>query len=363
MRAKYRLIPALLLATMTLSSCALLPEEEVPKAAPLIRTYEREEFETAFVQREDLIVTQKISCTYVPVQKETLSFALGGEYIDEILVQVGDSVKKGDVLAQLRLNDMEERIAQTEDAIAQTQLRLKRLDAQEEIDLRRCAIQNAKRSSAEQKEAAETVRESYAASRQEIEDALYLKEVTLASLKKELAERQIIAPFDGTITYAMKVKDGDMSVFGHTAVTIADSTLSLFRAETDYWDRFQTGDAAEIIVGKNTYQATVASEQELGIAETEKIAGDSAYVYFRLDEPSFELESGDRGTIELVLDQRLNVLTVPKEAVSTAGERSIVYYQREDGMKAYKEVEVGVTFNRRTEIISGLSEGESVIVD
>ena len=363
MRAKYRLIPALLAATMLLSSCALLPEEEVPQAAPLIRSYEREAFQTAFVQREDLILTQKISCTYVPVQKETLSFALGGEYIDEVLVQVGDSVKAGDVLAQLRLDNIKERIAQTQSEIVQTQLRLKQLNAQEKIALRRSEIENAQRTAEEKQEASEKLEETFAARRQSISDTLYLKEVTLEALQKDLAERQIIAPFDGTITYTAKIKDGDMSVFGYTVVTVADSTLSLFRAETEYWSSFAPGDAAEIAVSKAVYQATVVDEAELGITPGEKVEGKKAYVYFKLDEPSFELESGDRGSVTLVLDERLDVLTVPKDAVSTAGDRSIVYYQREDGMKAYKVVEVGITVNRRTEIISGLSEGESVIVD
>jgi hypothetical protein len=63
-----------------------------------------------------------------------------------------------------------------------------------------------------------------------------------------------------------------------------------------------------------------------------------------------------------VLDERLNVLYVPAKAVSTANDEPIVYYLREDGMKAYKYVEPGVTINNRTEIISGLTEGESVIV-
>ena len=363
MRATYRLIPALLLATMCLSSCALLPEEETPKAAPLIRTYERETFNTAFVQREDLIVTQKIAVTYVPVQRETLSFALGGEIIDEVLVQVGDSVKKGDVLARLRLDDLEERIGSAQTQLRETQLRIRQLDALEELALRRCALENASESAAQRQKAAEAVKEDYAARRQGLEDARDLGEIALKALEEDLAERQILAPFDGTVTYALKPKEGEMSVFGHTVVTVADSTLSLFRGETELWDRFRPGDGVEIAVKQSTYPATVVDEEALGIAAAEKIAGKKAYVYFQLDEPTFELERDDRGTVTLVLDERLDVLTVPQSAVSTAGGRSIVYYQREDGMKAYKQVEVGVTFNRRTEIISGLSEGESVIVD
>lgn len=363
MRAKYRLIPVLMLTASLLSSCALLPEEEVPKAAPLIRTYEREAFETAFVQREDLILTQKVSCTYVPVQRETLSFALGGEYVDEVFVQVGDAVQKGDVLAQLRLNNIEERIAQARTQVKEIQLRLSNLDATHELDVRRCEIRNEKATDEVKREALEALEESYTKNRRSIEDSLYLKQVTLSTLEKQLAERQIVAPFDGTVTYTAKFKDGEMSAFGHTVVTVADSTLSLFRGETGYWSNFKPGDEYSIAVSKKAYDAVVVTEEELGIASSEKIEGEKAYVYFKLKEPTFELESGDRGTVELVLDERFDVLSIPQEAVSTAGEQSIVYYQREDGMKAYKTIEVGITVGKRVEVISGLEEGDLVIVD
>lgn len=47
----------------------------------------------------------------------------------------------------------------------------------------------------------------------------------------------------------------------------------------------------------------------------------------------------------------------------SASGQPIVYYQDEEGMKAYKAVETGLTANKQTEIVSGLMEGESIIVD
>ena len=79
-------------------------------------------------------------------------------------------------------------------------------------------------------------------------------------------------------------------------------------------------------------------------------------------QPSFELKDGDTGTLEIVLDERLDVLHVPQKAVSAADGKPIIYYLREDGMKAYRYVETGKTINARTEILSGLEAGEYVIV-
>jgi len=96
------------LCVMSLSSCALLPEEETFKTAPIIKTYEVESYELAYVTRTDLIKSVKITCTYMPVQSEKLSFAVGGEYVDEIFVQPGEHVVKGQLLGQLNLDGVED---------------------------------------------------------------------------------------------------------------------------------------------------------------------------------------------------------------------------------------------------------------
>jgi len=84
-------------------------------------------------------------------------------------------------------------------------------------------------------------------------------------------------------------------------------------------------------------------------------------VYLKLKNPSFEMEDGAKGSVVLVLDSREDVLMLGQGAVSEINGQSIVYYQKEDGMKGYKEIETGLIANRMVEIISGLEEGEMVI--
>ena len=110
-------------------------------------------------------------------------------------------------------------------------------------------------------------------------------------------------------------------------------------------------------------EAVVTDEETLGIEKKEKIADKIAPVYLVLSEPNFQLEDGDYGYYTLVLDERYDVLHVSKDAISYAGERPIVYYVRPDGMKAFKTVEIGITVDDRIEIISGLEEGEQIIIN
>lgn len=362
MRRKYLFLGLLLVLCCCLSACQLLPEEEAPKTAPLLRTYTRATYNTDKVIRETLIKKQSMSCKYVPVQTAGLSFEVGGEYIDEIFVQTGSFVEAGELLAQLRLEDMLEQIKNVKLQIEEINLRLGHLDALEDIALRRCEIEEGSQGLAALRKAQDQVKEDFIGRRKSYEDSLTLKQITLETLEEKLAQRQIYAPFTGTVTYVRKYDDGARSVKGERILTLSDSTMSIFRMETEYWHHFRPGDEVEITVSKQNYVAIVASEEELGLPVTEKKEGKKAVVYLRLKEPAFDLEDGDAGRFDLILQVWEDVLTVPSTAVSSAGDQPIVYYVRQDGTRGYKTIEIGETVNRRTIVLSGLEEGDEIIV-
>lgn len=345
-----------------LSSCSLLPEEEALRTAPLLKTYERETFELAFAERADMTLSQRVSCTYVPVQVEALRFSVGGEYFDEIYASVGDNVVPGQLLAQLRLDGVQERIEACQAAVDRLTMLLTHLEEDRALALSACAIRGEGLGRDELAESVAAVNERYDADKRSLSDQLYVQNITLTELVKERAKRQLRPSIGGTVTYVRRVSDGELSVAGDRVITVADSTMSLFRAETDLWSRFSEGDSFEIVVGKASYEAVVAGEASLGLPAQEKIEGKKAYVYLTLKTPTFDLEDGDRGTLTLILDERLNALTVPEDAIAIANGQTIVYYQTEDGMKAYKPVTTGLKAQSRVEILEGLAEGEAVIV-
>ena len=67
------------------------------------------------------------------------------------------------------------------------------------------------------------------------------------------------------------------------------------------------------------------------------------------------------GRFQVIYDERDSVLLAPVEAVTIEDGRASVYVVQED--EAYqREVEVGYRNNGKFEIVSGLSEGERVVV-
>ena len=75
-----------------------------------------------------------------------------------------------------------------------------------------------------------------------------------------------------------------------------------------------------------------------------------------------DIQAGSGGHMNVTVDSRSQVLTLPKKAVYTAGARRFVYVQGEDGFPEVRWVETGLEDDSLVEITGGLSEGEDVIM-
>ena len=67
-------------------------------------------------------------------------------------------------------------------------------------------------------------------------------------------------------------------------------------------------------------------------------------------------------TPNLHLDQKENIPSVPVQALSHSGERTTVFVVNPDGMLEERTVQVGIQTSSDAEIVSGLKEGEQVVV-
>ncbi|NLG24329.1 MAG: hypothetical protein GX558_03170 [Clostridiales bacterium] len=360
---KRMLVAAIALGAALLTACSLIPREEELRAAPLIPAYSSESFKLVAVVRGDLVLSKKLSLTYVPVKTETLKFFVGGEYYDEVFVATGDVVQKGDLLAQLKIDGMQDAIDQAQLQLKSLQLQRTQLREDRALAERRLGIEGRRMTPEQLAEAQADQKKDFDRREQSLADAIHIQEIQLAEKTDERDRRQLRAGIDGTVTYVRRVREGDLSVSGDRVVTLADSTVSAFRAETELWQFFNPGDPFEISIGKETFAATVVDDESLGLPPAERVEGEKANVYLMLDEPKLDLEDGERGSLVVVLDERKDVLQLPAKAITKANGENIVYYQDEEGMKSLKKVELGLQANAMVEIVKGLSEGESVILE
>lgn len=333
-----------LLFCLSLSACSLMPEEEVYRSAPVTKDYEAAPYQFAAVVRGDMELTEKISLNYVPVQTEKLAFTVDGEYYDGVFVALGDSVKAGQLLAQLRVDDLLAARDACDRQIELLELSIRQLEERRALNLERVRLN------------------ADPADRSALEDQLTVQQAYRGEYDRRIEARRLRASFDGTVTYARKIDEGARSRLNERVVVVADSTLSLFRGETEWWSYFHEGDEYVITSNNREYHAVVTGEETLGLSPTEHVEGEKGYVYLALTEPAFDLDDGSRGTLILTRDSRTNVLMIPEDAVTLANGEPIVYYQNEEGVKAYKSIVIGLVAGDRVEVVDGLSEGDSVIV-
>lgn len=353
-------IALLIAGTLFLSSCALMPEEETHQRSPVIQNLSVREYAQAPCQRGDILLTKNIRCTYVPVRTESLNFTVSGLKYDGIFVDAGDKVSKGQVLMQLEMGDLEIAMESTRRQIEQMQMQLNHLEEDRALALRRAAVQH--QDAATLHHAENSINETYDAQRLSLADTLNITIMRLDDYEKQIEKRKLLSPIDGTVTYVRKIAENDRSAVNSKVITVADSTMSIFRAETEYWDRFEEGQQVTVVSNKIEYAATVVTEETLGLKAEEKTVGKTAYVYLALNEPPVDLEDGDSGTLTLLLDARMDTLYVPESAVSKINGETVAFYLDENGLRSFKPVTVGLRANDMVEIVSGLEEGQLVIV-
>ena len=80
-----------------------------------------------------------------------------------------------------------------------------------------------------------------------------------------------------------------------------------------------------------------------------------------LSNPGTQLKPGMYATLRWPGGTSARVLTVPRSAVVSTGERNLVFIKRGDGMLEPRLVEVGAASADRIEITRGLSEGDTVV--
>lgn len=126
-------------------------------------------------------------------------------------------------------------------------------------------------------------------------------------------------------------------------------------------------DLAAVRVGQTVH---ITLEALPGTERTGRIAyiyptlnPDTRTVRVRVVVPNSDLrlKPGMYATIRIAGTERAGVLTVPRAAVLSTGERSVVFVREANGQLAPREVSLGAASDDRIEILRGVTAGETVV--
>jgi len=195
-------------------------------------------------------------------------------------------------------------------------------------------------------------------------------EGALDNAKEELMKTEILAPFDGTVV-DIGVKENDqLSSFDYastTAVHLVDTKTVKMEGVVDEIDIYQVEVGQEAIVtvdalpdeefsGKITFISPFGTE-ETGVVEFA--------VTISLEPAEVELRGGLTATADIIVEKHENVLLIPNRAVKgLVGDYWVEVVIDEATEEVEKrQVVLGAQDAKFTEVISGLEEGEKVMVE
>ena len=198
-------------------------------------------------------------------------------------------------------------------------------------------------------------------------------QASLKQLEEQLSYTTIVAPMDGVIL-SRDVEIGDavssILVLGSTAtlvMTEGDTTQVYVQGKVDEADiaHVYMGQPARIKVESfrdRVFNGKVTKIAPLGV---EKDNVTTFEVRVSIDNPGGELKANMTANAEILLDEHKKVLTVPENAVTYDNQKNafvqIPDKSQKDGFRKIP-VKVGLSNGSVTEIVSGLKEGDQVVL-
>ena len=194
-------------------------------------------------------------------------------------------------------------------------------------------------------------------------------EKALENAKEELMKTEILAPFDGTVVDVGVKENDQLSSFDYSSVTavhLVDTSKVKMEGVVDEIDIYQVqlGQEAVIVVdalpdtevkGAVTFISPFGTE-ETGVVEFA--------VTISLGPTEVELKGGLTATADIIVEKHQNVLLIPNRAVKgSPGDYWVEVVIDEKAEESEKrQVVLGAQSELFAEVISGLGEGEKVMV-
>ncbi|MDA0239328.1 MAG: efflux RND transporter periplasmic adaptor subunit [Proteobacteria bacterium] len=319
--------------------------------------------ELGSVVREELVQTFPITGRLIAKNNSPIATTIKGR-VAEILVDVGDVVKAGDVLARLDTNRLKLEADLRSSEVLQARAKWKAAEAQ--VDLLGIEMKRLERL----RKSAAFSQARYDDKRQEIVKARTSVDETAAALQRARAQRDLAridvkdadikAPFDGSVTIR-HTSPGAYINPGNPVVTLLDNQNMEVEADVPSTRVLGVPPGATITVRLDEktkftakVRAVIPNENPLSRTRAVRLVPDfGANVNLVVPNQSVVLE--------IPQSERRMVISVEKDAIVTQQTGPVVFVFQ-DGRVRPANVEIGASFSNKFEILSGLQPGQQVVI-
>jgi HlyD family secretion protein len=356
----------------------------------------------AKVEKGDLAKSVVATGKVTPITKVEVKSKASG-IVKKLLVDYGDNVKKGQLLAQLDRIEIEAQVAQSQASLEAAQANLKssqadferaKVDAEgPDVPLLKRAYDRATgmaKDGVVSASALDDAEKNYEMSlnKQNVSKAqvTVLKakilqataqvaqdQANLTQLEEQLSYTDIISPIDG-IVLSRDVEMGDavssILVLGSSAtlvMTLGDTSEVYVKGKVDESDigKVYLGQPARIKVESfkdKTFNGKVTKISPMGV---EKDNVTTFEVRVSIQNPGGELKAEMTANAEVILEEHKNVLQIPEGAILYDKDKKasveVPNPKGKDG-KDKVAVNIGISNGAKTEVLSGLKEGDQVVL-
>jgi len=194
------------------------------------------------------------------------------------------------------------------------------------------------------------------ASRAQVQQA----EAGLEEINLNLAYAEIESPIDGVI-YQVNVDEGEMINTGQSIVNVMNLSELFVEVEVTAGtvSRIKQGDKAAV---KAEIISQSISGEITNISPSVNPQSKNYLVKVKIANPEGVLKAGMFADVEFETRRSENTVIIPIEAVVNLNTDNPTAYIVEDGKAVRRDLELGLSSDERVEILSGINEGENVII-
>jgi len=306
------------------------------------------------VERRTLSEKLLFTGTIEPWQKMNIVPDIGGK-VARIYAKEGDRVREGQLLAELDTQSLNLQLKQAEAAVAAAKANFE--DAKKNKERMDRLFQE----KAVSEQQYEKISLAYEAAQAQLEQA----QAALNLLRHNLEIAQMKAPFSGVVA-SKNANEGDvinpmMGSFSPTSgvLTLMDFSRIKINIEVSATDiaKIQRGQRAEVRVPNlpdKAFEGEVYLVTLTADAATKKFKAE-----IKVDNPDLLLRPGTFGEVRIEVVSRPQTLVIPQRAIID----NQFVFTIADGKAVRKAVELGFQTAEEAEVLSGLSEGDLVIVE
>lgn len=276
--------------------------------------------------------------------------------VNRLHVSIGDNVTEGQLLAELDDVELQSRLDNAEAALnmARAELDFADLELKRKLELsERNMISDGEMEAAEK---------SHRLAQLKIREA----EANMEYSETQLTHAKIHAPISGVVA-SVTTQEGETvaaSFSTPTFVTIIDLDRLELWAYVDETDIGRVAEGQKAVFTVDTYPET-EFEGEVQSIYPNAVIQNTVVNYVTIvrigDRQGKILRPEMTANVTIVLETREDVLAVPRGAIKRDQGRYIVFV-KDDGQTEERVVRVGWRDNSHTQILSGVTEGETILV-